>query len=232
VICRPWLNQDFRYADFEADCREMLAGSWNANNARRDIEEDTYRSELYALREFVLGAMDHFQRDGEWSFEQYRAFIRLAPPLFSGEMLGQISAERIGKRFVGATWLIDYARRLAWETLLAATEGKADESFLYALAGQPEGARWLLQCARLIEARGLGPKEFNDDNYDDLSRALKSFCDLEALSADGRSGAGSSPSCALSSRTPSGICCSSPARPSHCCSRLSKSRRCCHCTTG
>ena len=168
----------------QLEIRALLDGGWNARNARADISEHTYQSELYALRAFVLGAMDHMQRKGEWSFEQYRAFIRLAPPLFSGEMLGTISDERIEKRYVGATWLIDYVRRLAWETLLQATEGKADETFLRAVSEQPEGARWLLQCGRLIESRGLGPSDFNDDSYEDLSRALKELCNVEALGPD------------------------------------------------
>lgn len=181
---RGWLNQDFPFAEFEPDCRELLAGGWNGKHANAEVSEGNYQTELYALREFVLAAMDHFQRAGEWSFEHYRAFIRLAPPLFSGEMLGVITPERIDRRYVGASWLIEYVRRLAWETLLEATAGKADEAFLYAISDQPEGARWLLQCGRLIEARGLGPKEFNDDNYDDLSRALKNYCQLQALAAE------------------------------------------------
>lgn len=185
---RDWLGYDFPVADYAEDCRALLRGDWNARYRRHDEDTSSYHEQLYVLRKLIVATMVHFRAQGDWTYEDYCQLVQLSPSIFSNELLGVIDPEDFTRRFLGADWLIEDARRLAWESLCAASGGPKPDAeqakFLQALATEPEGARWLLQCARLIEARGLGPMQVNEDSYDDLSRSLIQFSKLEALATD------------------------------------------------
>ncbi|MCB1642107.1 MAG: DUF4132 domain-containing protein [Xanthomonadales bacterium] len=184
---RVWLDLEFPIVDYAEDCRALLRGDWNAHYQRDQEERSSYGEQLYLLHKLVLASMVHFRARDQWSYDDFCQLVRLSPSIFSNDLLGVIDGENFAKGYLGADWLIEDTRRLAWETLCAATSRQPDSDeagFLHALAAEAEGARWLLQCARLIEAHGLGPKQVNEDNYDDLSRSLIQFSQLEALAAD------------------------------------------------